>query len=461
MPTGYTAAGHQQLGPGLAHDTLTGRSPDEAVNVARLSPNAPFELRAVPSNGAVGRGLERTSSICVRVKCAVAINGDFFGPHNDIPLGGVVSLGRLLRSPSSDHQQLMLSPNGTLSTGELTLTATLITTDLRSLHIDAMNQALGRNGVVLYTPAFGSSTGTPRGTAEVVLRARRPAGPIVLGKTTVVGVARSASHRGNTAIPTDGAVLAANGSATGRLIDVLERIANGAASDDALLRLDASSGAIESIGGGPVLVRHGQVVVPDVHNAFYLGRNPRTIVGWTPAGEILLVTVDGRQPGRSAGMTLLEAAHFMIGLGASEAMNLDGGGSTTFVAQGHVLNVPSDRAVRRGRSTVVVGDVDTKDPILGYVERPVATALVVVPKTGTVDRADDAFSTLPIPLTIQASSVQAAAPASSSDGSEPAIVVPVKSTRSALPIIAFMFVTLAALGAGTQRFLPATLAVRR
>lgn len=59
-----------------------------------------------------------------------------------------------------------------------------------------------------------------------------------------------------------------------------------------------------------------------------LGRNPRTAVGRTPEGKALLVVVDGRQPGYSAGITLEELAYLLAGLGAWEAVALDGGGSS-------------------------------------------------------------------------------------------------------------------------------------
>src|SRR5581483_8544093 len=77
-------------------------------------------------------------------------------------------------------------------------------------------------------------------------------------------------------------------------------------------------------------------------DAFTRGRQPRTLVGWNAAGEAWLVTVDGRQPDASVGMTLAEAADFLLALGATDGLNLDGGGSTTFVDDGAVVNTPSD-----------------------------------------------------------------------------------------------------------------------
>jgi Phosphodiester glycosidase len=450
LPASFKSAERQTLGTGLEHDTLTGRTPDEVINVARIDRGAPFELHAVPANGGIGRGLERTSSICGRVHCVAAVNGDFFGPRGDIPLGAVVSLGQLLRAPLNGHPQLMLSGAGAPSAGDLALTATLVTDDLQSLGTDGVNQTLTGNGVVLYTTAIGSTTGTPNGTTEIAVTARNPAGPLLLGKTTLVHVDRTPTHGGNAPVPANGAILAARGSGVARVNDLLRRV-RAESSPDALLRVGSSGDTAESIGGGPMLVHNGAVAVPDVRNDFFLGRHPRTIVGWTSRGDILLVTVDGRQPGRSAGMTLVEAARFMIAMGATEAMNLDGGGSTTFVAKGRVLNRPSDRAIRRGKRTIVLGDVSSTEPVLGYVERPVATALVVVPKAAKPASVSvDALAALPLQAMPAASTPRS--DVVSASGSLPEIVVPVRS-RSPLVLIALVSVALAFAGAaGHRRF---------
>ena len=75
-------------------------------------------------------------------------------------------------------------------------------------------------------------------------------------------------------------------------------------------------------------------------------------------GKLLLVTVDGRQPGVSAGMTLEMLAEVLLEFGAVDAMNLDGGGSTTMVIHNGIVNRPSDQTG----------------------ERPVSDAILVFPK---------------------------------------------------------------------------------
>lgn len=111
---------------------------------------------------------------------------------------------------------------------------------------------------------------------------------------------------------------------------------------------------IEAVGGRPVIVRDGQVSTEATDaNAFATTRHPRTAVGITTDGHLLLVVVDGRQPSFSVGMSLAELADLMRGLGAHEALNLDGGGSTTMVARDpasgelRIVNRPSDKAGER------------------------------------------------------------------------------------------------------------------
>ena len=76
-------------------------------------------------------------------------------------------------------------------------------------------------------------------------------------------------------------------------------------------------------------------------------RQPRTLAGVRADGTTLLVTVDGRRPGWSVGMTLPEAARLMRSLGARDALNLDGGGSSTMTVRGEVVSRPSDRGGER------------------------------------------------------------------------------------------------------------------
>lgn len=109
--------------------------------------------------------------------------------------------------------------------------------------------------------------------------------------------------------------------------------------------------ATEAVGGFPELLaegtRVGDLGVAE-RPAFAATRHPRTAVGYDPAARRLwLVVVDGRQPPHSSGMTLPEIAALLEALGATEAVNLDGGGSSVMVVRGRVVNRPSDATGER------------------------------------------------------------------------------------------------------------------
>jgi exopolysaccharide biosynthesis protein len=379
IPPGFKVSERDDLAEGLIHYRLVRKDPATVVNVAWQAAGAPEKFRVVLSNEAIAGfkpQAELTSDMCRRISCLVAVNGDFFAGEGQ-PVGAVLSDGRLMRSPNPKHHQLSLSSDGTFDTGSLSWRGTMVPTDLQPLELDGVNTVRDADQLVLYTPSNGPSTGTNPFGVELVLSVVRPVGPIRVGQTTVVGL--SELHRaGDTSIPSDGAVLSGHGRGARALLDLWDRLRKGEAGEEALLRLDVSPKATDSVGGSPILVRNGRRWFADEDRDLYRLRHPRTMAGWNADGDLLLVTVDGRQPGYSLGMTMVEAADLMIALGAEEAINLDGGGSTTFVVGGAVVNRPSDRVVQRESGTDIVSIPRRSDEVIGNVERPVAVALALV-----------------------------------------------------------------------------------
>jgi exopolysaccharide biosynthesis protein len=81
---------------------------------------------------------------------------------------------------------------------------------------------------------------------------------------------------------------------------------------------------------------------PEFLYRFGLRRNPRTLAGVDRRGALVLMTIDGRQPGYSVGASFAEEAAVMHALGAEDAVNLDGGGSTALAVGGRLATRPSD-----------------------------------------------------------------------------------------------------------------------
>jgi hypothetical protein len=277
---GYQPGSSSKLGTGVEAFELRREGPSEVVHVARIAHDAPYDLRAVPANGAVGKGLERTSSMCAQTHCLVAVNGDFWNPATaGVPAGAVISLGQVLRSPSDNHDQVGWSPETGLSAGVLRLRATLVTSDLANIQISTLNAPVQAGGIGIYTRAWGPVSSTAS-DFEIVLDRVEGSGPPALSRTILVTL-RGGHEGGGTAIPSDGLVLGGRGAGASRLEKLWADVQNGSVDAQALVRMESTSGATESVGGSPVLLRDGQRVFEDANTSLVRQRHPRTIVGRT------------------------------------------------------------------------------------------------------------------------------------------------------------------------------------
>lgn len=359
IPPGFRTVAWEKLGVGLDHVTMRGNYEAHNVHVARLRPDANYALRAVVANQAISGGLETTSSMCRRTKCVTGVNGDFFavkGAATGQPTGGLAIFGQALRSPIPSHPQLLIGADGTIRAGSETWKGGIKLADGRGLTLDGVNVPLRGGKISLFTAAFGKTTGLSKDTTEIRVRIEQPRPPLQLGVPARIRFL-DIRHVGNAPIPPDGAVLAGNGAGAQALDALWWQVKNKHLAPYAEIEVRSNNeNAVGSIGGSHVLLKDGRRTFQIVRRGLVQGRHPRTVVGWNKAGEIFLVTADGRRPRSAEGMSLLQITNFMLQMGATDAINLDGGGSTTFVTRGKVINRPSD-----GR------------------ERGVATALVIVP----------------------------------------------------------------------------------
>jgi len=311
------------------------------VAALRVDPRR-FEVRPVLARDRVP-GRERTSDMAKRAGAVAATNGGFFAPDGD-PLGGLVIDGEWVSEPTPGRSCLGLGD-------EVALVDALdwygeVLTPAGALRLSGLNRRRRAGEVILFTPRYGDATPADPSGVEVVVAG---------------GIVREVRSGGSSPIPSDGSVLSAGGSAAAAL-EVLRpgdpvRVA---------LSLRPASGdprwqnIRHVVCGGPRLASGG--VARPSHEGFPEGfrdrRHPRTAAGVAADGSLLLVVVDGRWPEHSLGMTLSELARELVSLGAVDAVNLDGGGSTTLVVGGAVVNRPSDEGG----------------------ERPVSDALVVLPR---------------------------------------------------------------------------------
>jgi len=119
---------------------------------------------------------------------------------------------------------------------------------------------------------------------------------------------------------------------------------------------------VDALSGGPGLVSNGKMHVTDNEEVFFGSEipkvHPRTAVGITEEGVLILLVVDGRQI-ESSGVDLEDLASILLDIGATEAINLDGGGSSTLVVNGVRLNLPAGSEEEREVMSAIAVDCRT------------------------------------------------------------------------------------------------------
>jgi hypothetical protein len=280
------------------------------------------------------------------------INADFFMLPGGTPTGAHVTGGVPLIGPT-DRQVFALTERG-WRVGPATMQG-YARTRADSARITQVNRPAAAfsayrgttDGVTLFTSWIGDTI--PADTASVRITMRRLDGNEARGRAVVT---RISDARDVTRMSRDEVVLFARASAQQW---ARRRVAGDTVSWWADVTIQGARG-IEVVGGFPELLRAGREVLGEqtVRADFGPARHPRTAIGWTARGHLLFVLVDGRQAPFSDGMSLDEMTQLFRRLGATDALNLDGGGSSAMVVQGRVVNRPSDATGERAVGNALV-----------------------------------------------------------------------------------------------------------
>lgn len=350
--------------PGLTYTNYRVPEVPWSIHVAKLArANRLYEIHSAHA-GARALGMSTLSDQVAAMdpklgRPVAAINGDFY-LRDKVYAGGPRGLQVVnseLLSAARGGSTLWIDLLREAQMGKVSSQFQITWPDGRTVPF-GLNADRATNGVELYTPAVGPSTHTTGGRELVLERAGSgPWLPLRAGRTCLARV-RESHPGGDSPLAPDIMILSLSPAVADRFPDVKP----GSVLRIATETSPAVRGALTALSGGPVLLRNGktQKIVASVADAYesssMLERHPRSAVGWNREW-FFLVEVDGRQRDLSEGMTLEELSGFLLKLGCDEAMNLDGGGSSTLWFAGQVRNNPCD----------------------GY-ERPIANSLVVVRK---------------------------------------------------------------------------------
>ncbi|WP_031062932.1 phosphodiester glycosidase family protein [Streptomyces ochraceiscleroticus] len=345
------------------------------VKVAVIDPRA-YRGRLDAGYGTAVAGREKVTDMAARANALLAVNAGFFvmEEKDGVPgaAAGIAAYnGRLQSAATNGRIAAVLRGDGLHPEFRHLRTESKVTAGGATEPVDGINRVPGKvrncggtggdvpterpqhdvtctdpDEIVRFTPELGDAT---------------PAGPGVEAVLNGEGLVQTLRPRGGP-VPEGGTVLAGIGAGEGWLRDhaapgsavrLDEKITD---TDGRPVRLTAQD---DIVNGGPELVRDGRVAVDyaadgiehagDRSFAYTWGirRNPRMVLGTDRAGRVILLTSAGRQPGYSDGLGLNEAAALIKSLGATQAMNLDGGGSVGMAVDGRLITTPSDATGER------------------------------------------------------------------------------------------------------------------
>lgn len=354
------------------------------INVLEVNPRKLKGKLAVALGTEIIPGNERLTGISARTQSLAAINGGYFviGPNDGTPgdLAGIsIVKGALLSEAVNGRTSLVLPSRSGKGARIAALTSRLTVTaaDGTTREIDGLNRKPGlirgcggvggdlpteapkhdftctdSSELIQFTPAFGQTT-EPGSGIEVVLTAsgqvvelRQRGGQIPIGGSVLSGTGDAAEWLQTYAQP-------------GTTIDLKARVL----ADGKRLPLRET---LNVVNGGPRLLRDQAIEItgfaegfqqpenPEFYYRFGVRRNPRTLAGVTASGNLLLITVDGRRPGVSVGASFIESARILQSLGAVDAVNLDGGGSTSITIGQQLVNRTSDATGERPIADAIV-----------------------------------------------------------------------------------------------------------
>lgn len=307
------AVGMAGFGP-LAYTVL-----DVDLNDKRLA------VTAVIGEDRIG-GRENLTSMVKRTGAIAGINGGYFVMENGKPIDLLVIDGKVLALPERFRGFFGIRRNGKPVFMQPSVEMTVSAGGARSWYVHRLNAPPQSGQIAVFTPEYGATTGTKPDRREAAVSAG-----VITG-----------FYNGDSPIPADGFVLSTD-AAQSFLFDSLKV-------GDTLKKSVTSYPDISDVAygmtAGPMLIRGGIVqksLIEDftITSSIVSKRNPRTAVGLTKDNHLIFVVVEGRSA-RSAGMSLDELARLMQTLGAVDAINLDGGGSSEIVVKDKIMNELSD-----------------------------------------------------------------------------------------------------------------------
>ncbi|MBX7053582.1 MAG: phosphodiester glycosidase family protein [Pyrinomonadaceae bacterium] len=364
------------LGDGIEYAEVTKEISGKSVNMNLLRLDLKKVRLDVHHAMDAAIGTEKTSSIATRHGAYAAINAGFFRFDNSTFAGDAAGLmvidGHLVSESISNRialQMINRKKATEISIGRFDINAWLGSFDSRfQVKLSGINRERKANEIVLYSSFFGPSTLSSISGTDIVLSNCKQKKYYKNAKQTVCENVEIRHDSGNTEIPRDGFVISTGTKDFKERTLLLNEIkiyelenkkrkSVYIRAENALTSSSTIAADEDMIAGVPQLIKNGIIDITweqeKTTKAFVETRHPRTAVAKLKDGKFLMITVDGRSEA-SGGIGLQDLAEYLLSLGAIDAMNLDGGGSTTMFVSGKVVNQPSDKEGERKVSDAIL-----------------------------------------------------------------------------------------------------------
>ncbi len=352
----------ETIAPGVTYEFRKAQDPAQAIHILRVNPKkAKIALTHALSDG-VGR--EPLSSIAERTGAIAAVNGGFFrywGTYDGqatglLKIGGeYYSMGKKTRGAigwKKDSSVVLFN--------RLQLTPKIKFNGI-DYPLDGLNHSRNHKDAMLYTACFHRTTLTSPAGTEFLIQNNK--------------VVAYHKQKGDSPIPADGYVYS-----LGKDVKIDMASITPTSKVEVSFQLEAFLPTKPNelalwhecdniIGGAPLIIKDGACVTDfsqeGIRESFLNKPHPRTAVGTCSDGTWVFVVVDGRNPLLSVGLSINELTALMQSLGCTNALNLDGGKSTTMTIAAEVVNSPC--------SMVEEDELNDKS------QRPISDAIIILP----------------------------------------------------------------------------------
>lgn len=349
---GYTI----EIGSGTTSTHNTWYSDQEGVgqqteNYVTYNPNEFVEPIITHGEYLYGASTINTEVSRIRnlgINSLAGINADYFSLETGIPMSNIISDGKIITKSDGSQYGIGILEDNTAFMSKLIMYSTMFREDGTTISINHINKLRQPYGIYMMTNDYSDQTHNKTNGFDVILTDIE--GEISIGSEITAIVESVTEYNGSIAIPDGKVVISVDANASAEYVEAIKSLQTGEKievtfgyeGDERWEDVKLGIGAT-----GEVLIENGVV-----NTDFKVGAHPRTALGIRKDGSIIMYTIDGRQKGYSYGVQLRSLAKRLEELECVDAINLDGGGSTSYIVQlpgenvTTLINSPSDGKLR-------------------------------------------------------------------------------------------------------------------